>query len=168
MTDSSPDDGPILGIDLGTTNSLAALVGKDGPRILTRADGEALIPSVVSFLDDGKYVVGREARAMAITNPERTVHSVKRLMGQNVDEVADEIRRLAYEVTSGPDSQLAQVAIGGKLRTPQEISALILGEVRAVAESALGVPVNRAVITVPAYFDDSQRQATSKVPPPRS
>ncbi|GJM20956.1 MAG: chaperone protein DnaK [Planctomycetota bacterium] len=163
MSDSTSDAGPIVGIDLGTTNSLAALVGKDGPRILTRADGEALIPSVVSFLDGGKSVVGREARAMAITNPKRTVHSVKRLMGQNVDEVASELERLAYEVTSGPDSQLAQlaqVAIDGKLRTPQEISALILGEVRAVAEAALGVPVTRAVITVPAYFDDSQRQAT--------
>lgn len=156
--DTSPD--VILGIDLGTTNSLAAVVGKDGPRILTDADGEALIPSVVSFLDEGKRKVGAEARAMAITNPRRTVHSVKRLMGRSVDDVSAEADRLAYRVTRDEQSSLAKVEIDGRLFTPQEISAMILGKVREVAEHALGTRVEKAVITVPAYFDDSQRQAT--------
>jgi len=161
MKDAERSSQVVIGIDLGTTNSLAAIVGPDGPRILCRADGTALIPSVVSFLPDGTHVVGEAARAMAITNPERTVHSVKRLMGQNLAEVqAHEAGRLGYEVTRDADSDLARVRIGERLLTPQEISALILAEVRRVAEAALGHPVQRAVITVPAYFDDSQRQAT--------
>ena len=161
MTGNASGHDVVIGIDLGTTNSLAAIMGKDGPRILYQAGGEALIPSVVSFLDGGRHVVGAEARAMAITNPQRTVHSVKRLMGQDIREVQQhEAERLGYEVATTEDSDLARVRIDDKLLTPQEISALILGEVRRVAEAALGHAVEAAVITVPAYFDDAQRQAT--------
>ena len=152
--------GPVIGIDLGTTNSLAASMGKDGPRVLHDRDGEALIPSVVSFLDGGRHVVGRPARAMAILNPRRTVYSVKRLMGRGFEDVAAERSLLPYAIVPSDQARLVLVEIDGRRLTPQEISALVLQEVRAVAESALGVPVERAVITVPAYFDDAQRQAT--------
>jgi molecular chaperone DnaK len=151
----------VIGIDLGTTNSLAAIVGKDGPRILHRSDGEGLIPSVVSFFDDGSHIVGSAARLRAVTHPRHTVHSVKRLMGQDIHEVQEhEAGRLGYQVVASEESQLARIAIGDKLYTPQEISAMILGEVRRTAEQSLGKAVTSAVITVPAYFDDAQRQAT--------
>ncbi|MDG2148767.1 MAG: molecular chaperone DnaK [Planctomycetota bacterium] len=161
MTEKQASQEIVIGIDLGTTNSLAAIVGKDGPRILHQRDGEALIPSVVSFLDDGSHIVGEKARHRAVTHPRHTVHSVKRLMGQNIDEVKQrESDRLGYQVVQAKDSLLARIDIDGKLYTPQEISAMILGEVRRTAEEALGKPVKSAVITVPAYFDDAQRQAT--------
>jgi molecular chaperone DnaK (HSP70) len=154
------DAGPIIGIDLGTTNSLAAIMGKDGPRVLPDVDGESLIPSVVSFLDGGRHVVGREARGMAILNPRRTVYSVKRLMGRGYEDVAAERAILPYTIVPSDHAKLVLVEIDGKKLTPQEISALVLAKVRDVAQAALGVPVSRAVITVPAYFDDAQRQAT--------
>ena len=156
----SKDGGPIVGIDLGTTNSLAAIMGKDGPRVLLDKDGEALIPSVVGFLDAGQHIVGREARAMAILNPRRTVYSVKRLMGRGFEDVAAERAILPYVIVPSDHAKLVLVEIDGKKLTPQEISALVLAKVRDVASAALGVPVSRAVITVPAYFDDAQRQAT--------
>ncbi len=152
--------GPVIGIDLGTTNSLAAIMGPDGPRVLLDRDGEALIPSVVSFLDGGRHVVGRQARAMAILNPRRTVYSVKRLMGRSYEEVAAERAMLPYAIGPSDLAKLVLVDIDGRRYTPQEVSALILSEVRSVAEAALGRKVEKAVITVPAYFDDSQRQAT--------
>ena len=152
--------GPIIGIDLGTTNSLAAIMGKDGPRVLPDKDGEALIPSVVSFLDGGRQVVGREARAMAILNPRRTVYSVKRLMGRGYEDVAAERAILPYAIGPSDHAKLVLVDIDGHKLTPQEISALVLAKVRDVAQGALGQKVERAVITVPAYFDDAQRQAT--------
>jgi Fe-S protein assembly chaperone HscA len=152
--------GPIIGIDLGTTNSLAAIMGKDGPRVLPDKDGEALIPSVVSFLDGGRHVVGREARAMAILNPRRTVYSVKRLMGRGYEDVAAERAMLPYAIVPSDHAKLVLVDIDGRKMSPQEISALVLSKVRAVAEGALGQKAERAVITVPAYFDDAQRQAT--------
>ena len=159
MSDASQD--LVIGIDLGTTNSLAAVSGPKGPRVLHREDGSPLVPSVVSFLPDGTHVVGERARAMAITNPTGTVHSVKRLMGQSLGEVqAQEADRFGYEVTTDGETDLARVRIGDRLLTPQEVSALILTEVREMAESALGHAVKRAVLTVPASFDDSQRQAT--------
>ncbi len=161
MSGTPATDDIVIGIDLGTTNSLAALVGKDGPRILNRSNGDALIPSVVSFLEDGTHIVGSEARARAVTHPAYTVHSVKRLMGQNLDEVqAREAGRLGYTLESTPDSPMARVRVEDRLYTPQELSALILAEVRRVAEESLGHEVHSAVITVPAYFDDAQRQAT--------
>jgi molecular chaperone DnaK len=158
--DAGKDGGPIIGIDLGTTNSLAAIMGKDGPRVLPDADGEALIPSVVSFLDGGRHVVGREARGMAILNPRRTVYSVKRLMGRGYEDVAAERAILPYAIVPSDHAKLVLVEIDGKKLTPQEISALVLAKVRDVAQAALATPVSRAVITVPAYFDDAQRQAT--------
>ena len=155
-----PTEDAVIGIDLGTTNSLAAIAGDDGPRILRSSDNEPLIPSVVSFLDDGQHVVGKTARAMSIINAERTVHSVKRLMGRSLEDVADDARHLAYTLAADETNSLARIVIDDRLITPQEISALILAEVRQVAETALGRPVHKAVITVPAYFDDAQRQAT--------
>lgn len=155
-----PTDDAVIGIDLGTTNSLAAIAGVDGPRILRSSDNEPLIPSVVSFLDDGQHVVGAQARAISIVNAKRTVHSVKRLMGRSLDDVADDARHLAYTLAADETNSLARIVIDDRLITPQEISALILTEVRQVAETALGRAVNKAVITVPAYFDDAQRQAT--------
>ncbi|MCB9898776.1 MAG: molecular chaperone DnaK [Planctomycetes bacterium] len=160
MTDPDQTSDIVIGIDLGTTNSLAAVVGKEGPRILHDADGRALIPSVVSFLDGGARVVGSKARAMSVTNPRRTIHSVKRLMGRGLSDVAAELPRLAYEVTTDGATDLARVSVDGRLYTPQEISAMVLTEVKQVAEAALGRTVEKAVITVPAYFDDAQRQAT--------
>ncbi len=155
-----PTDDAVIGIDLGTTNSLAAIAGESGPRILRSSDNEPLIPSVVSFLDDGQHVVGARARAMSIINAKRTVHSVKRLMGRSLDDVTDDARHLAYTLAADETNNLARIVIDDRLITPQEISALILGEVRQVAETALGRAVHKAVITVPAYFDDAQRQAT--------
>jgi Fe-S protein assembly chaperone HscA len=149
----------IIGIDLGTTNSLAAIMDGDRPRVLHRADADPLVPSVVSFLDGDERLVGRAARDQAVLNPTRTVHSVKRLMGRAHADVAEEARLLPYAVVDD-GSGVAKVAIGDQLFTPQEISALVLGEVRRLAEEALGKTVEKAVITVPAYFDDSQRQAT--------
>jgi chaperone protein DnaK len=157
---NQPIDDVVIGIDLGTTNSLAAIAGPDGPRILRNADNEPLVPSVVSFLDDGEHVVGAAARAISIINATRTVHSVKRLMGRSMDDVTEDARLLSYTLAADTDNNLARVAIGDRLITPQEISAMILGEVRRVAEQALGRKVEKAVITVPAYFDDAQRQAT--------
>jgi len=161
MSDADrPADGPVIGIDLGTTFSLAAIMGPGGPRVLYRKDGDPLIPSVVSFLDGGRHVVGRQARSMAVLNPSRTVHSVKRLMGRGYEEVALEREILPYRIVPSDHAKLVLVEIDGRRYTPQELSALILRDVRETAEAALGVPVQRAVITVPAYFDDSQRQAT--------
>lgn len=161
MTETQAAHDIVIGIDLGTTNSLASIVGKDGPRILCRNDGDGLIPSVVSFFADGSHIVGKAARARAVTHPRHTVHSVKRLMGQDIEEVRQhEAGRLGYQVVASEDSPLARIAIGDTLYTPQEISAMILGEVRRTAEQALGKDVTSAVITVPAYFDDAQRQAT--------
>jgi Fe-S protein assembly chaperone HscA len=156
----SETDGVIIGIDLGTTNSLAAVMGKDGPRVLHEADASPLIPSVVSFQDGDLHIVGKEARAMAVINPTRTVHSVKRLMGRGMADVADEREMLPYRIEASDHAKLVMIHIDERSYTPQEISALILRKVRDVAEAALGVPVNKAVITVPAYFDDAQRQAT--------
>ncbi len=156
---NAPDD-VVIGIDLGTTNSLAAVMTPDGPRVLMGADASPLIPSVVSFLDNGEQIVGRPARAMAVSNPRRTVHSAKRLMGRGLEDLGDETDKLAYRIVDGGSSKLVRVAIDERTYTPQEISAIILGEVRRVAEAALGHAVQKAVITVPAYFDDAQRQAT--------
>ncbi|MFT7463967.1 MAG: molecular chaperone DnaK [Pseudohongiellaceae bacterium] len=155
-----PTDDSVIGIDLGTTNSLAAIAGSDGPRILRSSDNEPLIPSVVSFLDNGEHVVGAQARAISIVNATRTVHSVKRLMGRSLEDVAADAKHLAYPLAADETNNLARVVIDDRLITPQEISAMILSEVRQVAETALGRPVHKAVITVPAYFDDAQRQAT--------
>jgi Fe-S protein assembly chaperone HscA len=152
--------GAVIGIDLGTTNSLAAVMGPQGPRVLHGADGDPLIPSVVSFRDDGSHIVGAEARALSVINPSRTVHSVKRLMGRGYEDAAHEREILPYRIAPSDHARLVMVEIDERSYTPQELSAMILRRVREMAEAALGAPVDQAVITVPAYFDDAQRQAT--------
>ena len=150
---------PIVGIDLGTTNSLVAICDAGGPRVLADAQGRALLPSVVRFLAGQEPVVGHEARAHAVEHPTETVHSAKRFMGRGFEESRPLAQGLPYRVVEGPRG-LAAFEVGGRLVTPQETAALVLARLRATAEAALGTPVRRAVVTVPAYFDDAQRQAT--------
>ncbi|MFO0276678.1 MAG: Fe-S protein assembly chaperone HscA [Planctomycetota bacterium] len=149
----------VLGIDLGTTNSLAAVRAGKGARVLRDRDGEPLVPSVVCFHPDGRTIVGRDAKALRLDFPERTVFSVKRLIGRSAAEVQQEAARLPYRVVAG-DRGLPRVQVGEQPWTPEAISALILQQVKATAEQALGQPVREAVVTVPAWFDDAQRQAT--------
>jgi molecular chaperone DnaK len=161
MTASPPPATParlVVGIDLGTTNSLAAVMGRKGPVVLRDADGEALIPSVVCFAE-GQVRVGREAKALALRWPTHTVHSIKRLIGRAGAELSDELARLPYRVELA-ERGLPRVAIDGQRHSPEAISALVLRKVKAVAEASLGQVVREAVVTVPAYFDDAQRQAT--------
>jgi len=149
----------ILGIDLGTTNSLAAWMTPVGPNVVRDEAGSALVPSVVAFSADGQVTIGQEARAHAVQNPLATVYSVKRLMGRGIDDLAADLDFLPYPIVSGPH-ETVRVMVHGQAKSPQELSAVILREVRRRAEAALARPITRAVITVPAYFDDSQRQAT--------
>ena len=149
----------VVGIDLGTTNSLAAIRAGKGARVLRDQDGEPLIPSVVCFHPDGRTLVGREAKALRLQHPDRTVFSIKRLVGRSAREVQAESQRLPYRVVAG-DRDLPRVMIGDSAWTPEAISSLILQKVKATAEQALGQPVREAVVTVPAWFDDAQRQAT--------
>ena len=158
------DSGPIVGIDLGTTNSLIAVCDARGPRTLGGAsDAGDMVPSVVRFEPDGSSVVGHDARARAVEFPRTTVASIKRLMGRSLGEVADDAAALSYPVVEG-EHNTARVRLeldgGERIVSPQEVSALILGELKRVGESDLNQPVRRAVVTVPAYFDDAQRQAT--------
>jgi molecular chaperone DnaK len=156
----------ILGIDLGTTNSLVAVFDESGPRVIRDETGEGRVPSVLAFATDGHTTIGWEAKAHAVENPTCTVFSVKRLMGRGYEELAvsGELSHLPYEVvkrvTDKSNRDIAAVNVNGRLMTPPEVSALILRELRQRAETHLGRPVNKAVITVPAYFDDAQRQAT--------
>jgi len=154
---NSPE--PIVGIDLGTTNSLAAFCDERGPRILADESGAPLLPSNVRINPDGSMTIGREAREHIVEFPRETVHSVKRLMGQTIDQVRGDLDYLSYEVVAGEGSA-ARIRIHDRLYSPQEISAAILKRLRAIAEQALNQSVSKAVITVPAYFDDAQRQAT--------
>ncbi len=149
----------VVGIDLGTTNSLAAIRAGKGARVLRDADGEPLIPSVVCFHPDGRTLVGREAKAERLTHPDRTVFSIKRLIGRSVHELGDEPKRLPYPIVAG-ERDLPRVRVGERPWSPEAISALILQRVKQTAEQALGQPVQHAVVTVPAWFDDAQRQAT--------
>jgi molecular chaperone DnaK (HSP70) len=161
VTDTSKDtvEDIVLGIDLGTTNSLAAVLGKDGPRVLRDRDGDPIVPSVVTIMADGTFLVGKVARDRALELPERTIYSVKRLVGRAGEEVDAESKRLAYTIRQG-DRGLARVVVDGKEYSPEEISAEILKKVKTTAEAALSAEIRRVVITVPAYFDDAQRQAT--------
>ena len=149
----------VIGIDLGTTNSCVAVMEGGEPVVLVNAEGDRTTPSVVCFKSDGDRVVGRPAKNAAVTNPKDTVYSVKRLMGRSFNEVGDEIGKLAYDVSSGKDGRCS-VSAGGKEYTPEEISAMVIGKLKADAENYLGEKVERAVVTVPAYFNDAQRQAT--------
>jgi molecular chaperone DnaK len=151
----------IIGIDLGTTNSVVSVMQGGDPVVITTAEGSRLCPSVVAFAKNGERLVGQTAKRQAVINPENTVYSIKRFMGRHFDEVVAERKMVPYEVISGPAKD-AQVRIAATNRdySPQEISAMILAKLKADAEAFLGEKVTQAVITVPAYFNDSQRQAT--------
>src|SRR3954468_19120228 len=149
----------IIGIDLGTTNSVVAVMEGKEAKVIPNAEGNRLTPSVVAFTDKGDVLVGEPARRQAVTNPKRTVFSIKRFMGRRHSEVASEEKMVPYEVVGGPEDYV-KVRIGDKEYTPSEISALTLRKLKEAAESYLGHKVNKAVITVPAYFNDAQRQAT--------
>src|SRR5574337_964374 len=153
--------GKIIGIDLGTTNSVVAVMEGGQPAVISTAEGGRLCPSVVAFNKNGERLVGQTAKRQAVINSENTIYSIKRFMGRHYDEVAGERKMVPYEVVNGPNGD-ARVRIPqtGKTYTPQEISAMILGKLKSDAEAYLGEPVTQAVITVPAYFTDSQRQAT--------
>jgi molecular chaperone DnaK len=151
--------GKIIGIDLGTTNSVVAFVEGGDPVVVENAEGARTTPSVVAFTDSGEELVGQAAKRQAVTNPQKTVFSIKRFMGRRRDEVKGEEKRVPYEVTGKP-GEPAKVSIGGKEYTPPEISAKVLRKLKETAEAKLGEPVEKAVITVPAYFNDAQRQAT--------
>jgi molecular chaperone DnaK len=149
----------IIGIDLGTTNSVVAVMEGKEAKVIPNAEGNRLTPSVVAFTDKGDVLVGEPARRQAVTNPKRTVYSIKRFMGRRHSEVASEEKMVPYEVVGGPEDYV-KVKAGDKTYTPPEISALILRKLKEAAEAYLGHKVNKAVITVPAYFNDAQRQAT--------
>jgi len=149
----------IIGIDLGTTNSVVALMEGSAPKVLVNASGSRLSPSVVGFTDKGERLIGQIARHQQVTNPENTVFSIKRFMGRRHKEVSSEEKSVPYKITGGPD-ELVKVDIRGKEYTPPEISAMILQDLKKTAEDYLGEKIEQAVITVPAYFNDSQRQAT--------
>src|SRR5687767_10398150 len=149
----------IIGIDLGTTNSVVAVMEGGDPVVIPNAEGGRTTPSVVAFTKDGERLVGQVAKRQAVTNPKQTIFSIKRFMGRRMDEIKEELKRVPYKVESGPNG-LAAVEIAGKKYTPPEISAMILQKMKQTAEDYLGFTVDRAVITVPAYFNDAQRQAT--------
>jgi len=149
----------IIGIDLGTTNSVVAVMEGNQPKVLTNAQGSRLTPSVVGFTDKGERLVGQIAKHQQVTNPQNTIYSIKRFMGRRHSEVQAEEKMVPYKIVGGPD-ELVKVEVRGKQYTPPEISAMILQDLKKTAEDYLGEKVERAVITVPAYFNDSQRQAT--------
>ena len=149
----------IIGIDLGTTNSVVSVMEGSSPTVIVNPEGGRTTPSVVAFTKNDERLVGLAAKRQAITNPENTVSSIKRFMGRRYNEVSEEIKLVPYKVEKS-DSGDARVRIDDKLYSPPEISAMILQKMRSAAEEYLGEKVDRAVITVPAYFNDSQRQAT--------
>ena len=153
--------GKIIGIDLGTTNSCVAVLEGNEPVVIANSEGKRTTPSVVAFLKDGERKVGDPAKRQAVTNAHNTVYSIKRFMGETYDQVQKEISRVPYKVVKG-DNNTPRVDIDGKLYTPQEISAMILQKMKKTAEDYLGTTVSEAVITVPAYFSDAQRQATKE------
>ena len=153
--------GKIIGIDLGTTNSCVSVFEGNEPVVITNSEGRRTTPSIVAFVDGGERKVGDPAKRQAVTNPQRTIFSIKRFMGETYDQVAKEVSRVPYKVVKG-DNNTPRVDIDGRLYTPQEISAMILQKMKKTAEDYLGQEVTEAVITVPAYFSDSQRQATKE------
>ena len=153
--------GKIIGIDLGTTNSCVSVFEGNEPVVIANSEGKRTTPSIVAFVDGGERKIGDPAKRQAITNPQRTVFSIKRFMGENWDQVQKEVARVPYKVVKG-DNNMPRVDIDGRLYTAQEISAMILQKMKKTAEDYLGQEVTEAVITVPAYFSDSQRQATKE------
>ena len=153
--------GKIIGIDLGTTNSCVAVLEGNEPVVIANSEGKRTTPSIVAFVEGGERKVGDPAKRQAITNPQKTIFSIKRFMGETYDQVQKEIARVPYKVVRG-DNNTQRVDIDGRLYTPQEISAMVLQKMKKTAEDYLGQEVTEAVITVPAYFSDAQRQATKE------
>jgi len=153
--------GKIIGIDLGTTNSCVAVMEGSEPVVIPNSEGHRTTPSIVAFTENGERKVGEPAKRQAITNPRRTVASIKRFMGESFDRVSKEISRVPFEVDRG-ENNTPRVKIENRLYSPQEISAMVLQKMKKTAEDFLGTEVKEAVITVPAYFSDSQRQATKE------
>ena len=153
--------GKIIGIDLGTTNSCVAVLEGNEPVVIANSEGKRTTPSIVAFVEGGERKVGDPAKRQAITNPQKTIFSIKRFMGETYDQVQKEIARVPYKVVRG-DNNTPRVDIDGRLYTPQEISAMVLQKMKTTAEDYLGQEVTEAVITVPAYFSDAQRQATKE------
>jgi molecular chaperone DnaK len=151
----------IIGIDLGTTNSCVSVMEGNEPVVIPNAEGKRTTPSVIAFVEGGEIKVGDPAKRQAVTNPTKTVYSVKRFMGNKFSELKKESERVPYKVVKG-DNDTPRVDIDGRLYTPQELSAMILQKMKKTAEDYLGTNVEEAVITVPAYFNDSQRQATKE------
>ena len=151
----------IIGIDLGTTNSVVAVMEGGTPKVLINSFGSRITPSVVGFTEKGERLVGQPAKHQQVTNPKNTVFSIKRFMGRRANEIESERKIVPYEVIGAGD-ELVKVRIRGKEYTPQEVSAMILSDLKKTAETYLGEKVDRAVITVPAYFNDSQRHATKE------
>jgi len=151
----------IIGIDLGTTNSCVSVMEGNEPVVIPNAEGKRTTPSIVAFIEGGERKIGDPAKRQAITNPVNTISSIKRFMGNKFTEVSKEIKRVPYKVVKG-DNNTPRIDINGRLYTPQEISAMVLQKMKKTAEDYLGQTVNEAVITVPAYFNDAQRQATKE------
>jgi molecular chaperone DnaK len=151
----------ILGIDLGTTNSCVAIMENGEPVIITNSEGKRTTPSIIGFIDGGERKVGDPAKRQAVTNPEKTIYSIKRFMGSSYDEIKSEVKRVPYNVTKGKNNT-PKVKIDGKEYSPQELSAMVLQKMKQTAEDYLGQTITEAVITVPAYFNDAQRQATKE------
>ncbi|HLG04824.1 MAG TPA: Hsp70 family protein, partial [Gemmatimonadales bacterium] len=159
LTEGKTMASKIIGIDLGTTNSVVAVMEGGDPVVIPNAEGGRTTPSVVAFTKDGERLVGQVAKRQAVTNPKQTIFSIKRFMGRRLGEVPEEAKRVPYPVVTG-QHDLAAVEIAAKRYTPPEISAMILQKMRQTAEDYLGYSVEKAVVTVPAYFNDAQRQAT--------
>lgn len=153
--------GKIIGIDLGTTNSCVAVMEGNEPVVIINSEGKRTTPSVVAFADNGERKIGDPAKRQAITNSKKTVFSIKRFMGETYDQIKGELNRISYDVVRG-DNNTARIKIDDRMYSPQEISAMILQKMKKTAEDFLGQEVTEAVITVPAYFNDSQRQATKE------
>ncbi|MBI5637847.1 MAG: molecular chaperone DnaK [Nitrospinae bacterium] len=151
--------GKIIGIDLGTTNSVVAVMEGGQPKVIVNEEGARTTPSVVAFAKDGEILVGQVAKRQSVTNPHNTVYSIKRFMGRKFNEVREEMKMVPYKVVEGPNGDV-RIDISGKLYSPPEISAKVLEKLKKAAEAYLGEPVTEAVITVPAYFNDAQKQAT--------
>jgi molecular chaperone DnaK len=151
----------IIGIDLGTTNSCVSVMEGNEPVVIPNAEGARTTPSIVAFIEGGERKVGDSAKRQAITNPTKTIASIKRFMGESFTAMAKEIKNVSYRVVKG-DNNTPRVDIDGRLYTPQEISAMVLQKMKKTAEDYLGTTVTQAVVTVPAYFNDAQRQATKE------
>ena len=151
----------IIGIDLGTTNSCVSVMEGSEPVVIPNAEGKRTTPSVIAFVEDGEIKVGDPAKRQAVTNPEKTIASVKRFMGNKYSESSNDVKTVAYKVVKG-DNDTPRVDIDGRLYSPQELSAMVLQKMKKTAEDYLGQTVTEAVVTVPAYFNDSQRQATKE------